>query len=1449
MKKLLSKAAQVGFFALFLLSSALPANSQTTNCSFKGNVTGAMLGGMFQSRMSDYCNGYPSEATIYITGPTAVKVTNVAQLSTGAYTSIGGSTACSRFEKHMTLTFEEPVADLELWVFNARTITDNRGYTVSVNVSDNASWSEAMGGWLIHLPGDGITSVDISNPVSSFSNPDDWLDPNTYWEMGFTMGTYTPQANYAQCSCTSPVINRPVMQTLIGPGTDPTKQWSMVAEVTDNDGLVLSDVRLGARHMAEKISVPYYTLETSALPKQRGELKPNSSDASLRSRLVDFTVTPEDYRLAVEATYIIDHLTQTSQSCLQITQRYEFYSEGALPCEPSGTLPCSNFKAIVNYKFIGRGGETLKSINIPQRNHFDIINYPKNTIALFRDCDRNPFLGGCLWTLDGLIFKEKENPLFSEYKSNVIKNGQDTGQWDNIHETYLGVAEEPPAVDHGVLGGCPECVHMHWRWGAFNGAAFNNGLVKIPTGSNQDLDFAIVRNHTLEEDPVDYKALANQEPIRHPTTGWDVKEEQSYDYTTPDEVVVWYSGTGYQPADSFFTHGGFFNAAESDVDATINRAPSGSNIANAPTDSGISTKETATASASTMDVGSTQDGPTSVHFAYRYKDGPTTFTDVDPATVGQLPAGYTAYDSIGYDVETEASVSGPNVVTFNVASVSDQATFNNLRILHAERDPADPGKVIWVDRTVLASGTPPPNFATRNISARVNLLGPFVIATLSNPQPPITAEADLAVSIRDSADPLIAGNNLTYTLGVTNNGTQTATEVVLINGLSPNVDFVSATSSQGSCVAEDGRVVCQLSQLSAASSATVSLVVKPTEYGSRLQPGGEVISLTAFVRARENDNVTTNNSATEGTTILPKSNAPPTVKITSPVVGSLFAGPANLTVSSAASDGDGTISKVEFYADGNLIGTSTTPNAGLYNLAWSSVPAGEHTLAAVATDNAGATGVSTPVRIIVNGPATINITSPIDWSLFNHPATVTIKANASHPSGSISKVEFFSNGFPVGVGTLTGVNQYSFTWDNALPGTYSLTAIATDSSGAVSTSAPVNVKINDLPKVRLISPTSGTFLNAPADFTLTAKASDADGSITKVYFYANGNEIGGDATVGAHQFSCIWSGVSGGNYSITAVAFDSSGAKTTSSPVNVTVNMAPTVSFTSPANGATYTSPASLTMTTNAGDSDGTISKVDFFANGSLIGRGTPAGSNLYSFTWTNVIIGNYSLTAVATDNNGATAQTFGPQIKVTSPALLVAGSTTLSASDASVKSRLEALNYVVTVKDSSTAIASDASGKALVVISSTVTPTAVGTKFRDVAVPVVTWESGLFYDMGMTTKTSSNFGTASGQTQVKIINPSHQMAAGFPGLATVVNTSGIMTWGKPGANAESVATIASDATRKVIFGYQKGVVMPGLTAPARRVGFFMYDTTATSFNNNGWLLFDAAIKWATGRN
>jgi regulation of enolase protein 1 (concanavalin A-like superfamily) len=80
-------------------------------------------------------------------------------------------------------------------------------------------------------------------------------------------------------------------------------------------------------------------------------------------------------------------------------------------------------------------------------------------------------------------------------------------------------------------------------------------------------------------------------------------------------------------------------------------------------------------------------------------------------------------------------------------------------------------------------------------------------------------------------------------------------------------------------------------------------------------------------------------------------------------------------------------------------------------------------------------------------------------------------------------------------------------------------------------------------------------------------------------------------------------------------------------------NAAPAVSIGSPAANSTFTAPATIDITANASDSDGSVVRVDFYSNGSLLGSDS---SSPFQLRWSNVAAGSYTLTARATDNGGA---------------------------------------------------------------------------------------------------------------------------------------------------------------------------------------------------------------------
>ncbi|MGH7185412.1 MAG: Ig-like domain-containing protein, partial [Pseudomonadota bacterium] len=97
-----------------------------------------------------------------------------------------------------------------------------------------------------------------------------------------------------------------------------------------------------------------------------------------------------------------------------------------------------------------------------------------------------------------------------------------------------------------------------------------------------------------------------------------------------------------------------------------------------------------------------------------------------------------------------------------------------------------------------------------------------------------------------------------------------------------------------------------------------------------------------------------------------------------------------------------------------------------------------------------------------------------------------------------------------------------------------------------------------------------------------------------------------------------------------------------------------TVRIAAPANGRNFAEPATIAITAEAADSDGAVSRVEFFAGDTKLGE---VASAPYSLPWASVPAGVYVLTAKATDNQGNVATsgpvtiTVGPEVTSVSAA------------------------------------------------------------------------------------------------------------------------------------------------------------------------------------------------------
>ena len=376
---------------------------------------------------------------------------------------------------------------------------------------------------------------------------------------------------------------------------------------------------------------------------------------------------------------------------------------------------------------------------------------------------------------------------------------------------------------------------------------------------------------------------------------------------------------------------------------------------------------------------------------------------------------------------------------------------------------------------------------------------------------------------------------------------------------------------------------------------------------------------------------------TENVGPVPTSMAP-TANIASPLEGQVVPRELSVVANAFDRDGNGTLAKVELFDNGVKIGELGGPAP--FNLIWSNATSGPHTLTVVATDASGISATSDPVHITVSGAPSVVLTNPSDGTVVNAPGSITLQATATDPENSIAKVEFYQGTVKLGEDTTA---PYSFAWNNIQSGTYALSARVIDTAGLSATSNTNSLLANSPPTIQLDSPSPGQVVNAPGNALLVANVADTDSTVTKVDFY-QGPTLIGTATI--YPYTYNWTNIPYGIYNITGKVTDSYGAVTTSTPVTLIVNSAPSVSITSPANQAMLVPLSNVVINASASDPDGSITKVDFYLGTTLVGTDT---TSPFSVNCNSLAPGSYVLTAQATDNRGVI--TTSAAVAVTTPA------------------------------------------------------------------------------------------------------------------------------------------------------------------------------------------------------
>ena len=255
-------------------------------------------------------------------------------------------------------------------------------------------------------------------------------------------------------------------------------------------------------------------------------------------------------------------------------------------------------------------------------------------------------------------------------------------------------------------------------------------------------------------------------------------------------------------------------------------------------------------------------------------------------------------------------------------------------------------------------------------------------------------------------------------------------------------------------------------------------------------------SYSFTARATDDAGARTTSSAVVVSVVEPTpENVPPTVAVVEPADGSVVALGELFVLRAEASDSDGVVERVEFLRDGSVFGQSTSAP---YSVNVTGLSSGSYAFSARATDDDGASTLSSSVQVRVNAPPNVTISRPADGSVFEVGSTVYAEARAADDRG-VDRVEFM-------LGSDVHVDRSApYTAQYTLgEGSYTLSAVAYDTDGAPSAPASVSFSVVsvptepepepepvDPPQVSISEPADGASFTRFSDATVRVDATNA----------------------------------------------------------------------------------------------------------------------------------------------------------------------------------------------------------------------------------------------------------------------------------------------------------------------------------------------------------------------
>ncbi len=248
-------------------------------------------------------------------------------------------------------------------------------------------------------------------------------------------------------------------------------------------------------------------------------------------------------------------------------------------------------------------------------------------------------------------------------------------------------------------------------------------------------------------------------------------------------------------------------------------------------------------------------------------------------------------------------------------------------------------------------------------------------------------------------------------------------------------------------------------------------------------------------------------------------------------------------------------------------------------------------------------------------------------------------------------------------------------------------------------------------------------------------------------------------------------------------------------------------------------------------------------------GTTTFASASSADTTATFSVEGIYVLRLTANDGQFAVSDdvTIQNLVPAGTTALIVVGAGT-HPGDTALENRLTPLGYTLTVKLASAAVPSDADGKSLVIVTGTAEPANVGVKLKNASAPMIVAQPLAYAGLGLVGSSADEGLSSAATTTIQILQPDHPLAAGLtntPPVPAIFATPQTIGWGLPHAGA--LVAAPTGEVHGALFGFEAGDTIPetGFRMPARRVGIFLTGDTPASLNDNGWAVFDEAVRWA----